>query len=173
MTAFVALLRGINVGGAGEAGDGRPAADRRGLRVRRCAHVRAERQRGVPHRRLGGQGCRALRSALAAEASIDPAIAIRTAAQLASVVERCPFDDTANVHVTFLVEGAKRAAPDVDADQFEPERFAVGRREVYLYLPERDRSQQDGGDAQPRRAAADGTTRNWRTVTTLLEMARD
>ena len=74
--------------------------------------------------------------------------------------------------MTFLVEGAKRATPDVDAEQFAPERFAVGRREVYLYLPNGIGRSKMAAALGRGGAAADGTTRNWRTVTTLLEMAR-
>ena len=172
MTAFVALLRGVNVGGAAKLAmaDLRRIAEGCGF-----TDVRTYVQSGNVVFRTGGSAAKvaaALRSALAAEASIDAAIAIRTATQLASVVERCPFDDTANVHVTFLVEGAKRATPNVDAEQFAPERFAVGRREIYLYLPNGIGRSKMAAALGRGGAAADGTTRNWRTVTTVLEMAR-
>ena len=172
MTVYVGLLRGVNVGGKSKL----PMADLRRV-VEGCGFddVRTYVQSGnVVFSAMGAASAvaRKLRSAIAAETKLDPPIAIRTAAQLAKVVERCPFDDTANVHVTFLVEGAKGAAPKVDREQFAPERYDVKGKEVYLYLPTGLGRSKLAAALSKGAAAANGTTRNWRTVTTLLEMAR-
>lgn len=172
MTVFVALLRGINVGGAGKLA----MADLRRIATG-CGFedVRTYVQSGnVVFRANGSRAAvaKSLRAAIAAETPVDPAIAIRTADQLAKVVDGCPFDDTANVHVTFLVEGASSSRPHVDPDQFEPERYAIRGSEVYLYLPNGMGRSKLAQALSKGKAAADGTTRNWRTVTTLLEMGR-
>ena len=172
MTVYVGLLRGVNVGGKSKL----PMADLRRV-AQGCGFedVRTYVQSGNVVFRAGGAAsavARKLRSAIATETSVDPAIAIRTAAQLAKVVDQCPFDDTANVHVTFLVEGAKGAASNVDQDQFAPERYEVRGKEVYLYLPNGLGRSKLAAALSKGATAADGTTRNWRTVNAVLEMAR-
>ena len=171
VTVYVGLLRGVNVGGATK-----PMADLRRIAEgvgsmtcgRTCRAATWCSVPVVPRQRWRGK----LRSAIAAETKLDPPIAVRTAAQLAQVVERCPFDDTANVHVTFLVEGAKGAAPKVDQEQFAPERYEVRGKEVYLYLPNGLGRSKLAAALTKGAAAADGTTRNWRTVNAVLAMAR-
>jgi uncharacterized protein (DUF1697 family) len=172
MTVFVALLRGINVGGRSKLA----MADLRRI-TEGCGYedVRTYVQSGNVVFRAGGSAQevgRRLRAALESQTGRESAVATRTAAQLGRVVDGCPFDDTASVHVTFLVDGAAKAAPPaLDPPAFEPERFVTKGREVYLYLP--------GGIGRSRLAQAlsrgntDGTTRNWRTVTTLRSMAAE
>ena len=74
--------------------------------------------------------------------------------------------------MTFLVEGAKGAAPKVDQEQFAPERYEVRGKEVYLYLPNGLGRSKLAAALTKGAAAADGTTRNWRTVNAVLAMAR-
>jgi uncharacterized protein (DUF1697 family) len=172
VTVHVGLLRGVNVGGKTKL----PMADLRRI-AEGCGFddVRTYVQSGNVVFRTSGAAAavaKKLRSAIAAGTSLNPAIAIRSAEQLAKVVEQCPFDDTANVHVTFLVEGAKHAAPKVEQEQFAPERYDVRGREVYLYLPNGLGRSKLAAALSKGAAAADGTTRNWRTVTAVLEMAR-
>ena len=172
MTVFVALLRGVNVGGRSKLA----MADLRRI-AEACGFedVRTYVQSGNVVFRSGGSAGevgRTLRAALESETGRESAVATRTAAQLANVVDGCPFDDTAGVHVTFLVDGVAEARPpDLDASRFEPERFATRGREVYLYLPDgigRSRLAQALA-----RGTTDGTTRNWRTVTMLRSMAAE
>lgn len=171
MTVFVALLRGINVGGAGKLA----MADLRGI-AEGCgfADVRTYVQSGNVVFRARGSAMDVtaqLRGAIAAASSVDPPIAIRTDRQLSEVVTACPFDDTAHVHVTFLLEGATASTPKLDEDGFTPERFEVRGRETYLYLPS-GIGRSNLAQALSRGAAAGaGTTRNWRTVTKLAVMA--
>jgi uncharacterized protein (DUF1697 family) len=172
VTVYVALLRGVNVGGRTSLA----MAD-----LRRCAEecgftdVQTYVQSGnVVFRSSGSLTAIAeeLRAAIATATSLDPAIAVRTEQQLAKIVEDCPFVDTANVHVTFLVEGAKAKVPAVDPERFAPERFAVKGKQVYLYLPNGMGRSKLAQALSKGAATMDGTTRNWRTVTKLLELAR-
>jgi uncharacterized protein (DUF1697 family) len=175
MTIYVALLRGINVGGKG-------ALPMKALRemAEGCgfADVATYIQSGnVVFRSSEGAGAvaRALRAAIAAAGGVDPAIAVRTRAQLAKVVAANPYvdrsDDDKQLHVTFAVEGARFSAdPTIDLAAFAPEEVTIRPREVYLFLP--------GGIGRSKlavelskRKPADGTTRNWRTTTRLLAMA--
>jgi uncharacterized protein (DUF1697 family) len=114
----------------------------------------------------------ALRAAIKEATTLDPEVAVRTAAELRKVIDACPFEDTSSVHVTFLVDGAKPAAPKLDADAFAPERFETRGRETYLYLPN-GIGRSKLAQALATGAKLDGTTRNWRTVTALASMASD
>ena len=95
---------------------------------------------------------------------------MRTAAQLSKIVDGCPFDDTANVHVTFLVDGATATKPAIDPDDFAPERFEVRGKQVYLYLPNGIGRSKLAQALSRGAAKSAGTTRNWRTVTKLLDL---
>jgi uncharacterized protein (DUF1697 family) len=174
MTVSVGLLRGVNVG----AGTKLPMADLREI-AEGCGFtdVRTYVQSGNVVFRTAASAsaaARALRTAVAAAvAHLDPGVAVRTLAQMQAVVDRCPFDDAARVHVTFLVEGAQARTVAIDAERFAPEAFVARGREIYLYLPNgmgRSKLAQALGRGG---AAADGTTRNWRTVNALLQMAHD
>ena len=62
---------------------------------------------------------------------------------------------------------------DLDADRFIPERVAIVGRELFLYLPDGiGRSKLAVDLARPKRRI-DGTTRNWRTVMKLVELANN
>jgi uncharacterized protein (DUF1697 family) len=173
MNTYVGLLRGVNVGGAAKL----PMADLRRI-AEACGFtdVRTYVQSGNVVFRTSAsaaKAAKALREALAAGTNVDPALALRTPAQLAAVVDDCPFDDTAHVHVTFLVEGASPRALTVERDRFAPEQAAAHGREVYLYLPDGIGRSKLAAVLARGTAGAEGTTRNWRTVTTLLGLARE
>jgi uncharacterized protein (DUF1697 family) len=174
MSVYVGLLRGVNVG----SGTKLPMAQLREV-AEGCGFrdVRTYVQSGNVVFRTGGSAsaaAKALRAAIAAAvAHLDPAVAVRTVAELQAVVDHCPFDDTAHVHVTFLVEGAKPRPVAIDAERYAPEEFVARGREIYLHLPNGMGRSKLALALGRGGAAADGTTRNWRTVTTLLQMARD
>jgi uncharacterized protein (DUF1697 family) len=173
VSVYVGLLRGVNVGGAAKL----PMADLRRI-AEDCGFtdVRTYVQSGNIVFRTGAPAAKAaatLRSAIAGATALDPALAVRTPAQMAAVVDGCPFEDTAHVHVTFLVEGAKPRALAIDLDRFAPEQAAAVGRQVYLYLPDGIGRSKLAAVLSRGPAGADGTTRNWRTVTTLRDMARE
>ena len=75
------------------------------------------------------------------------------------------------VHVTFLVDkpaAAKVAA--IDASKFAPDEFEVIGREVHLHCPDGYGRSKLNNAFFEKKLAQRGTTRNWRTVTTLAEM---
>lgn len=168
---LVALLRGVNVGGRSIL----KMADLRGI-AEGCGFddVQTYLQSGnlvFCTTTSAATSSAALRQALRNEAGREVAIATRTAEQLATVVERCPFRDPAAVHVTFVVDDADPARPEVEPDAFLPERFEVHDREVYLHLPDGiGRSRLAQTLAKGRRGAT-GTTRSWKTVTALAALS--
>ncbi|WP_309135114.1 DUF1697 domain-containing protein [Cellulomonas sp.] len=173
---MVALLRGVNVGGATKV----PMADlRRVVTDSGFGDVRTYVNSGnvvltSPDPDTGAVAAR-LRAACAdAFPAVRPDVVVRTAEELRGVVAGNPFldrdDDPTHHHVVFLAGPGPAAAPDLDLAPFHPEDLAVRGREVYLFLP--------GGMGRSRLAqrlaslqGPAGTARNWRTVTTLSAMA--
>ncbi|HVL23593.1 MAG TPA: DUF1697 domain-containing protein [Thermomicrobiales bacterium] len=177
MPIYVALLRGINVGKSRRIS----MADLRAL---------------VEH--LGGTGVKTYvnsgnivfgheeTSAATLETAIADAInerigqavpvVIRTGDELATIVEKNPFPDAVSdpktLHVTFLAKkpDAKAVKALADAEK-GPDDYRVVGRDVYLFYP----NKLTGAVFMPNGLdAALGmvtTSRNWRTVTTLAEMA--
>ena len=175
MTRAVALLRGINVGGKRKVSmaDLRTALEDEGYQ-----DVETYVQSGnVVFTAPGRHTSRRLeddleRCVAGATGFDDVAVVVRTASELARVVEANPYDepDGTKLHVFFLKEPPAKGATDgINAKKFAPEAFAVHGKEVYLHLP--------NGIGRSKLAIAlkvldvPLTARNWKTVTTLLEMA--
>jgi uncharacterized protein (DUF1697 family) len=172
MTVMVALLRGVNVGGRGLL----PMADLRRI-VADLGHtdVRTYIQSGnvVFESDVASTDAVAadLAAAITAGSEVAPAVMVRRVDELAAAVRADPFvargEDSAKVHLTFYAT----LAPDPgDLGRFAPDTAVPIGREMHLFLP--------GGMGRSKLAASldrsvapGGTTRNWRTVTTLLEMA--
>jgi len=167
---LVALLRGVNVGGRSilKMAELRELAEGCGF-----DDVQTYLQSGNLVFRTtlsAAKATTALQGALRAESGRELAVAMRTAQQLAAVVEKCPFRDTKSVHVTFVVDGARPTPPEVDPEAFAPERFEVRGREIYLHLPDgMGRSRLAQALAKGQRGA-NGTTRSWKTVTALAAL---
>jgi uncharacterized protein (DUF1697 family) len=177
VTVFVALLRGVNVGGKAKL----PMAELRRL-AESCGleDVQTYIQSGNlvfrTRRRSASAISTALREAIRTDIGIDPAVILRTAAELRSAVEANPFlargAEAAQLHAVFLDEAGPSSALDgLDRDKYLPEEFEVRGREVYLLLPNGMGRSQLAADLGRRGPVRDGTARNWRTVTTLLDMA--
>jgi uncharacterized protein (DUF1697 family) len=103
-------------------------------------------------------------------------VLLRTSAQLDDVVGHNPLvdgeRDPAKLHVTFL--GSKPASSRVsglDPEPFHPNEFEVVGREVYLHCPEGYGRTKLNNSFFERALGVAATTRTWRTVTTLADMA--
>ena len=103
-------------------------------------------------------------------------VVVRTAAQLAQVVEADPFagaaTDPARYLVTFLDKGpAKGWLADVDVADYEPEQVVVWGREVYRWLPKGVHASRLARLIGDKKLGGTATSRNWNVVTKLAEMA--
>jgi uncharacterized protein (DUF1697 family) len=173
MAMYVALLRGINVGG-------------NWLKMERvrevCAelgakNVRTYVQSGNVVFEAAGSATgweKKLERRLASESRLPASVMVRTAAEIAKVVTGNPFlrekgIDTARLAVTFLQKAAsKEGLAALGARDIGKERFHSAGREIYLHCP-------DGfADAKlyslEKVLGQRGTTRNWNTVQKLCEM---
>jgi uncharacterized protein (DUF1697 family) len=172
---YVALLRGINVGGKTTVA---MAALRDTCASVGCEDVVTYIQSGnvVLKSRLTADKLRtALEAAIAKEFGFNPAVMIRTAREISGVVDRNPYPggDDKTVHVGFL-----HAAPDATTKQClaavdcAPEELTVVGRDIYLHLP--NGMGRAALPVQLERCLRPTpiTVRNWRTVTKLAELAR-
>ena len=177
MTAsYVAMLRGINVGGRARVS----MADLRATLV----------DMGLDNVSTCIQSGNVLFRSSISPAQLPPAIeqavdgafglavkvVVRTSAQLADVVKYNPLAtggrDLTRLHVTFLASkpAAARVA-SIDAEGFLPDEIEVLDREVYLHCPAGYGRTKLDNTFLERTLGTVGTTRNWNTVTTLARMS--
>ena len=170
MTTYAVLLRGINLGRTNRLSmvDFRAVLERAG-----CTGVRTYVQSGngvVSWARSGTELEEAVAAGLAAHGLPVPVL-VRSAAELAGVVERNPWPgeelDQKLFHVGFLFDDPDPAlVAAVDAEALLPERLAVSGREAYLYpAAGMQRSKLDRV-----RLGVPMTARNWRTVLALRDL---
>lgn len=176
MPAYLALLRGINVGGKNKL----PMKDLvRTFQQAGCESVSNYIQSGnivfdaVPSVAAGLP--ERIADRIAEEFGIRVPVVLRTAQELAAVVQANPYVatgvDEAELHVYFLagVPDPPRVAA-LDPGRSPPDTFAVIGREVYLRLPQGMARTKLTNAYFDSRLATISTARNWRTVRTLLEL---
>ncbi|MDB5677276.1 DUF1697 domain-containing protein [Sphingomonas bacterium] len=168
MTAYVALLRAVNVGGTGKLPMTELAAmcEKAGFeRVKtyiasgNVVFTSAKSEKAVKS---------ALETAMAAYAGKPVGVMVRTAAEMAAVAKANPFADAPGNRVVAILLGAAPAKDALDhARHIDGEEMALGRREIYVRYT-------DHGMGQSKLvipAAKAGTARNMNTVAKLAEMA--
>lgn len=173
MPTFVALLRGINLGARNKIA----MADLRDLLETIGAEdVTTYVQSGNVVFRSASRSAetleRAIEKRIKADLGLEVAVLVRTKAQLAALVDGNPFGDPKTVHVTFLAE--KPAAARVrklDPERSPGDEFRVVGREVYLRCPNGYGPSKLSNSYFEKQLGVAATTRNWRTVTKLAELA--
>ncbi len=123
-----------------------------------------------------GRVAHEIESALAEEFGLTAKVLVRTRVQLQRVVADNPLLDIASDHARLLVvflsdAPAQEAVSELTPADFEPDAFAVGEREIYVWYPEGVRTTKLSNAFWERRLGVVATGRNWNTVTRLLELA--
>jgi uncharacterized protein (DUF1697 family) len=167
VTAYVALLRAVNVGGTGKL----PMAELRAMvgeigftRVRTfIASGNVLFDSPQPEADVKAK----IEARLAAYAGKRVAVFVRTAAELAAIVADDPFRDAlGSQHVVFFCDVAPPPDLASSSRNQQGERIAVGRREVYVDY---------GGNISDSRLKLalgdDHTGRNFNSVRKLAELA--
>lgn len=177
MDVYVALLRGVNVGGANKLamGDLRSIFESAG-----CARVETIIQSGNVVFEAPEAIARKLAPVIEAQIQFRFAIAapvvLRSRAALREIVENNPFlrsgADPARLHVMCL---SSRPNPDdvaaLDPQRSPPDEFILRDREIYLRLPNGVARSKLTNAYFDRALRTIGTVRNWRTMTRLSEAA--
>jgi uncharacterized protein (DUF1697 family) len=175
---FVAMLRSINVGGRNRVA----MADLRELVTSLgFGDVVTYVQSG--NLVFSGVGsptvaARAIEDRITADLGLTVPVMVRSKRQLRVVLDGNPFSDLdvdpKTIHVTFL---AGRPDPqglrelDTLTGQFGDDQFKVTGEDVFLYCPGGYGETKLSNAYLERRLGVSATTRNWRTVTTLADMA--
>jgi uncharacterized protein (DUF1697 family) len=169
---YVALLRGVNVGGHAKV---TMAALREACEAIGCSDVATYIQSGnvvLSSPLAAGELRAALEEAIPERTGVSPVVLVRSRAQMAKVITGNPLPeaDTRNLHVAFLTEKLDRqAAAGLREIEFPPEELAIRGTEIYLHLPN-GLGRAKLPPVLGRRLPVPTTVRNWRTVTKLREM---
>lgn len=178
MNLWVALLRGVNVVGANRL----PMNDLATLLADSgCSDVRTYIQSGnvVFRSRLSvaGRVERRIAEAIGERHGFQPRVLALTLRELEKAAAGNPFPqarrDPKSVHLFFLATPPKR--PDLaglEALRARSERFELKDRVLYLHTPDGFGTSKLAARAE-RLLGVAATARNWRTVSTLLDMARE
>ena len=168
---WVALLRAVNLGARNKV----PMARLREVLAGGCDGVRTYIASGNAVFRSDverAELARRLERAILAEFSVETPVILRTADELAAVVERHPYEDESRTHVAFLaakpVPARVKALAALDV---APDRIVVDGLEAYWHLPGGVQGSQLSGARLEKELGVAATVRNWRTVTRLAEMA--
>ncbi len=170
---YLALLRGINVGGANKL----PMNELRDLFVAAgCRDVRTYIQSGNvifsadPH--VVASLSDVMTARIAERFGYRVPVIVRTAAQIGDVMRHNPFvaegAAAETLHVLFLaVLPSARGVAALDPDRSPPDTFIVRGQEIYLRLPHGAARTKLTNAYVDATLATTSTGRNWRTVTTL------
>lgn len=170
---FVALLRGINVGGKNRL----PMAEL----VQACEalgwrEVRTYIQSGNLVFRAEEPRGESLQAEIERRFGLRVPVVLRSADAMAGVLAGVPFAelDREELHVGFLAEppSAERLAK-LDPARSPGDRFAVVSGEIYLHLPNGVARTKLTNDYFDRALGTVCTVRNWNTVEALARMARE
>ena len=167
MNAFVALLRAVNVGGTGKL----PMVELKAMcEAAGFQSVKTYIASGnvvFQSKKTEAQVKAVLEAALAVYAGKPVGIMVRTAAEMAEVLVRNPFQQMpANRTVAFFLDGPPAEDALRTVSNRTTEELRLGLREIYAFYP-------DGmGNSKLKiPAARNGTARNMNTISKLAEMA--
>jgi uncharacterized protein (DUF1697 family) len=179
VSAYVALLRGINVAGHRKV----PMASLRdAVEGLGYGDISTYLQSGNVVLTAVRAKPAAIETAIAEQIEgwfgFDVGVLVRTARELTTIVQRNPFlaerADPATLHVVFCsVPPPARAWAGLDGDRFFPDRFTPIGREIFLHCPNGYGRTKLTNARFERALGTPVTTRNWKTVTNLAALAAD
>jgi uncharacterized protein (DUF1697 family) len=176
--ANIAMLRGVNVGGnAIKMERLRAAFEDLGFSAVRTyvqsGNVILEAAQGSP-----AALSRKIEERILRECDLSVPVILKTSKAMEHVVRANPFVkdktiDQSKLHVALLSDTPPKTAVEVlEPLAAKSERFRVLNQEIYLYCPDGYGRTKLSNNAIERKLSVVATTRNWRTVNTLLEMAQ-
>lgn len=177
MPVYVAMLRGVNVGGNSLKMDWlREACGELGF-----IGVRTYLQSGnvVFSCRLGAAtAAKQLKERIDGQTRLPVPVVVRTVREMAAIVAENPFlrrkgIDASKLHVTFLERSpAKPETAKLDKLAGTRDEYRLAKDEVYLHCPV-NYGQTKLSNTAIEKVLGPATTRNWNTVTTLCRMASE
>jgi uncharacterized protein (DUF1697 family) len=169
VTAYVALLRAVNVGGTSKLpmADLKRIADDLGLENART--YIASGNLLFSSKESEARLRERLEAALSAHLGKPAKVMVRTASEMAAIAEANPFKDAPGRRVlSIFLEAAPPAGALAEARNLDGERLALGKREIYVDYC----GTLLGRSKLKIPAATAGTARNMNTVAKLAELAK-
>jgi uncharacterized protein (DUF1697 family) len=178
MTTYIALLRGVNVGG-------------NMLKMERLREIWADcgfqnvrtyiqsgnvifNAKGTPKEWLSK-----VEKKLAGETRLPVSVVVRSATELGKVISANPFlkqkgVDLTKLHLTFLLTApSKSTLQELGQIESGADQFHCHRQDVYLYCPGGYGNTKLSNVRLEKVLGVKATTRNWNTVNTLYKMATE
>lgn len=115
--------------------------------------------------------------AILGDFGFDVSVLVRKSKEMKAVIERNPFlkdrgVDRSKLYVTFLSEAPPESAlKNLEKFSSEADQFYSRRQEIYLYCPGGYGKTKLSNTAFEKALSLRATTRNWKTVNALFEMA--
>jgi uncharacterized protein (DUF1697 family) len=178
LTVYVAMLRGVNVGGNSLKMDWlRGACEDMGWQ-----NVRTYVQSGnivFSSRLAPAKLAETLKATIDAQTRLPVSVVVRNASEMTKIVAGNPFVkqngiDLAKLHVTFLAKAPSKPALDkLDALAGTRDQYRMAKQEIYLHCPVSYGKTRLSNTAIEKALSVGATTRNWTTVATLCAMAAE
>jgi|SRR6218665_1110935 len=118
-----------------------------------------------------------IEQALLKKYAFEVPVIIRSAEEIAALIKKNPFlkdkkIDLDKLHVTFLAQLPEKAKTDTLKDvDFPPDQFVIIGKEVFVHCPESYGETKLSNKFFESKLNVRATTRNWKTVNKLLELA--
>lgn len=177
VTIYIALLRGINVGGHKliKMADLRQQLEMMGLeKVQtyiQSGNVLFESEEGAEQ--LSQQIEEQIRNAF----HFSVPVILRTSTELYRIIENCPFSvdkllEGESIHLSVLAElPSEEAINDLLKFQCDVDEFQIKGKEIYLYFRQSIRNSKLAVHLQ--KLGVQSTLRNWKTINKLAAMAKE
>jgi len=179
METFISILRGINVSGQKKIlmADLKALFENLGFE-----DVRTYIQSGnvifkASEKSAGKELAGKIEAAISDKYSFHVPVIIRTAAEMENILAVNPFLKDASIdqeklHVTFLDEiPEQEKLAGIKHVDFPPDQFSIIGKEVFLYCPDKYGETKLSNKFFENKLRVAATTRNWKTVNKLAEMA--
>jgi len=176
VTAFVAFLRAVNVGGRNKLPMARLREELTAAGLEEVATVLQSGNVVFRSRKSSAAVAKVVAGTIEDAFGLKIGVVIRSAAELAALAAHNPFladddRDPKTLHVAVLSARPTAAAvAKLDPDRSPPDAFAVHGREVYLSYPSGSGRTKLTLDYLEKTLGVTGTARNWRTVQRLSAM---
>lgn len=176
MPIYLALLRGINVGGANKV----PMKELRSL-FEELGHENVHTYlqsgnvvfegRSSTSKKLSAE----IEAAIAKSFNLKVSVIVRTRREMERVAAGNPFPTKGvkptSLHVMFLADSAPaKAIKTLDPDRSSPDEFEVKGSEIYLRFPKGSGRSKLTIDYFEKKLGTRATARNWNTVVKVLEL---
>ena len=178
MPAYIAMLRGINVGGQKPVRMEQLRESCAALGFRSIeTYVQSGNIVFLDEKKSPSNLSKSISEAILDDFGFRVPVLVKTSREMGEVIKRNPFlketgIDPTKLHVTFLPEApSKDALKSLERFPTKPDRFYVGRQEIYLYCPGGYGKTKLSNTAFEKVLSMGTTTRNWKTVGALFEMA--